>query len=87
MVFLMILWIGEDYFFVNYIHLFHTAKYVLKAIHPIRLDNAMQEFIILEEKKVKKSRFWPGFEPAICKLEGHWGKHYTVAAYWSRGDL
>jgi hypothetical protein len=30
---------------------------VIKAIHPIRLDNAMQEFIILEEKKVKKLKF------------------------------
>ena len=60
----------------------------LKAIHYIRLDNALHEFIILEEKKVKNFWFWPGFEPAIFRLEGHWGNHYTVApCYWSSGDL
>ena len=53
----------------------------------IRLDNALHEFIILEEKKVKNFWFWPGFEPAIFRLKGHWGNHYTVAACWIKKQI
>ena len=64
-----------------------NANSWLKAIRYMRdgKNNALHELIIFGRKKVKKS--WPAFEPAIFRLEGHWGDHYTVAAWWLEGQI